>query len=219
MSDGLFCFIGTDGSGKSTASKIFLKMLENSGRKCHSVWGAYDLWLLRPVITTAKKIFLRNPSPYKNYGEYSKELKKASKKKRLLHIYKVLVFCEYWVELLVKVRFPLWQGRTVICDRYVFDTVINIASNLDLSLGEFGAMLNRWMSFFPEPELVIYASVPPEISVARKNDIPDIEYVIKRFYYYKAISRFWPVVEIDGTLPIPEIEKKLEELYRVTIKG
>ena len=151
MHDRLICFIGIDGSGKSTTSKILMKMLEDLGIKCHIVWGAYDLWFLRPIIRTAKHFFLKNPSPYTNYSEYSNEMKKTSGKKKLLRVYKFLVFCEYWLEIFIKVRVPLLIGRTVICDRYVFDTIINICSNIGVTMAEFRSTLTRWMRFSPNP--------------------------------------------------------------------
>jgi thymidylate kinase len=214
----LICFIGTDGSGKSTVARRMQERLNKSNRKCRNIWAAYDLRFFRVIIKTAKRLLMKNDSPYKNYSEYKQEMQKASKNSLFLTIYKLLVFSEYWAQVFFKVRLPLLLGYVILCDRYVYDVVINISSNLDLNEERFSAMLKKWLKFFPAPDLIILVSVPPEVSVSRKDDIPDIEYVRRRFQYYHTTARYLPVHIVDGTETPVELEEKVYQLF-VAMEG
>lgn len=219
MKGKLICFIGTDGSGKTTASSLMEGCLLKWGYKCCRVWAAYDLRLFKVVIKGAKRLLMKTNSPYKNYNEYKEDISKVSRNELLIFVYKLIVFLEYWFQVFYKVIIPLLIGRVVICDRYVFDVVINISSNLNLDETRFIKLLRLWLSCFPKPDLLIFVSVPPEVSLSRKNDIPDIDYVKKRHKYYKIVNRYWDAILIDGTRPMNEIDNLINYISENFVKN
>ena len=213
MKTKLICFIGTDGSGKSSASEMLAGNFKNEKRRFKCTWGAYDLWLLRPLVKCAKKMLMKQSSPDENYRKYRKDMAKASGKVVFLKVYRSLIFCEYFFEIFVKVKLPMIMGYDVICDRYVFDTMVNISSNSGLNMTEFHSTLKRWLMFFPKPDLVVYVATPPEVSLQRKDDIPHVDYLKQRIPYYEEIASRYSIIKVDGTESLGKINQRMEVLF------
>lgn len=213
MNRKLICFIGTDGSGKSTASKMLMERYKLAGKKCRCIWGAYDGWLLRPLISVAKKLLMKHSSINQDYKSYRKDMNKVTKKRFLIKLYLGIILCEYWFEVFVKVRLPMMLGYDVICDRYVFDTVISISSNLGFSMQQFQDTLKRWSAPFPKPDIVVYVATPADVSVTRKDDIPDVDYLNRRIPYYEEIASTHSIIKINGTEPLAKIQTQMQGLY------
>jgi len=214
----LVCFVGTDGSGKSTASDAMLHTLSKKGITCRKIWGAYELRFFRFAVKSVKRLMLKNPSPYGDYSKYKDDVAKATRRPFVTNVYTLMVFCEYWLQIFFNVTVPMSLGKTVVSDRYVYDTVINMSSNLGLDPQAFKRKLERWIKFFPKPDLVIYVEVPPEVSMARKDDIPDIEYVRKRHEYYRLLAGSLCPRIVDGTTPIKAIRDEMVTITEEVIR-
>lgn len=214
MKGDLICLIGTDGSGKSTIADMLEKELLLLGADCKRVWGGYELKLLKGLVKAAKFILLKHSSPYGDYSNYKMEMQTVSNNIFVSKSYTLLVFCEYWAQLFYKVVFPMRvQKKAIICDRYIYDTVINISDNMGDRKG-FLSRLNLWTKLFAKPDLIIYVHVPPEVSMARKDDIPDREYLESRIHYYEVLHKRLNVEKIDGTRSIESIENQIAELAK-----
>jgi len=214
----LICFVGTDGSGKSTASDMIFDELSSEGVACSKIWGAYDLRFIKIIVKNVKRLMLKNPSPYGDYSKYATDMKQAIRWPLVSSIYIFMVFCEYWLQIFYKVTVPKLLGKTVVSDRYVYDTVINMSTNLGLDGQAFRKKLEKWLKFFPKPDVLVYVTVPPEVSMSRKNDIPDIEYVRRRHEYYQLLSSIVPIKVVDGTTSINSIRIEMISLAEELLK-
>ncbi|MDD3906073.1 MAG: hypothetical protein PHS46_06060 [Candidatus Omnitrophica bacterium] len=217
MKGKLIVIMGTDGSGKSTLAHSIGKIISSPEAPYNVIWGGYELLLLRPFVLLAKRILMKESSPRGDYASYDKSLKKAGTNKFAMFLYETAVLLEYTLEMFFKVTLRLLVGHGVICDRYFFDTVVNIASNRGLDENAFLAMLKHWARFFPNPDIVIFVSVPSEISMARKKDIPHIDYLKHRLYYYKTMVNNTDIITINGIGPASDVLK--ESLVVIRQKG
>lgn len=206
------CFIGTDGSGKSSLAKRSVNILKKKGISAKFVWGAYDQLLLKPIIKHAKRILLRQSDSYKDYANYRESIKEVTKRSLLTNVYQILVFIEYIVELTYKVTIPWILGKSIISDRYVFDTATNICSNLNASFETHDRMIKGLLKFCPTPDLLIYVDVPEEVSMQRKDDIPSILYLQSRKKYYGNVANKCNATILDGTLDLDLLEDSLKEI-------
>jgi len=103
------------------------------------------------------------------------------------------------IQVFFKVSFPLYLGRQLVVDRYVFD----IAVNLSLTSGknvEYAKKLIDWsLRFSPRPDHVFYIDLPEEIAFNRKDDIQDIAYLKERRQRYLWLAKEYGFTILDGT--------------------
>lgn len=210
----LICFIGVDGSGKTTISKEVAKILRERGIKCKHTYGRLQPFILRPLTVIARKLIIRKAG--KDYKAYKKEKKEAVKKMRILgKLYTMILLVDYYLQLFIRIRLPLLFGKVVICDRYVYDTVINDIPLESEDIDTIEKWINRIFNFAPKPDIVFLIDVPEEISMMRKKDIPSIEYIRERRGIYLALGKIYGMVVMDGTRNLEEL--KCEILKKIGV--
>src|SRR5215831_6781235 len=134
----LVAFEGPDGSGKTTQRKLFKNWLKSEGHDVVTTkWNSSAL--VKPLVKARKAA--RSLSP----EEFS-----------LLHA------ADFRYRLETEILPALWQGKTVVADRYLFTALArDSARGLDL-----GWLLEIYRPLF-WPDMVFYFSVSPETSGKR----------------------------------------------------
>lgn len=191
----LICFIGIDGSGKSTLSKMFCRYLTRNNVKCKYVYGRLLTKLVRPIFIMVQKIFLRKNKM--NYRSYLRSKYRLIKKHKLIaKIYAYLLVFEYFWLILFKIRLPLLFGYTIVCDRYVYDTVINDLPIIVSNKKEVISWVDTIFKFAPQPDKTFLVDIPEEIALRRKRDIPNIEYIREKRKAYKSLKKKYKEIRL-----------------------
>lgn len=211
----LICFVGNDGSGKSTLARATLEEMRGRGERWRYCWGGYTLILLWPAVMAFKKFGMSQSPQGDGYTVYHNKLQRLRKKKLLYGIYRSLMTVDHMFQLVVKVTLPLRLGRNILCDRYIYDTAVALASNYRMTFEEYDRIIRRYLLFCPKPDLVFYVHISDETAMQRKDDIPAMEYLSVRRRFYDRLAEQWNVVRIDGAGEIPtlleQIRVRLEE--------
>ena len=119
---------------------------------------------------------------------------------------------DYSLQVFLKVRLPLFLGRNIICDRYLYDTVItDLAPDMGYAEDRIIALLTSMLRFFPKPDTTFLIDLREEIAYQRKDDIPSLEYLKERRNTYLNIGRKHNMVVLDGTRPIDELKGVLSQ--------
>ena len=209
------CFIGLDGSGKSTLAEEMIKILYDKDIQSHYIWGGYTLYILRPFVKLIRKVITRRHNPFDKYKSYHSSLRSLNRRKLLFKIYKDFLMFEYLVEIFVKIKIPLWFGKNIISDRYVFDTATSIASNYDLSFESQREFINDLLRLSPKPDIVFLVDVPEKVAMSRKEDIPSLEYLKNRLKYYRNLCEYYDIVTLDGTSEISSLTKLIDNSIEI----
>lgn len=145
---------------------------------------------------------------FHDYKDYSDEKKKKINKHPLLFkVYYYIMLLDYLIQLLFRVKIPFMMGRSIICDRYIFDTVVtDLASDLNYSNQRIKKEIDRFFRFFPEPTLSFLIDVPVDVAFARKDDTPSIKYLEERVLNYRKMASSYNMIVIDGTRNMNEIK-------------
>lgn len=206
------CFTGMDGAGKTTLAKFIVKDLQERGIKASYVYNRYVPILLRPVMFIGKLLFLRNKDFYKDYSGYSNKKKRASKKHQVLaRLYQYLFLFEYFFQILFKIKLPLFFGKNIICDRYIYDTIItDLSVDFDYSEEAVKNFLNRLLFLFPIPDITFLVDLPEEVAYQRKGDVPSIDYLRDRRKTYLYIGKEYKMIILDGGMPLDEVKSKVK---------
>lgn len=209
----LICFTGMDGTGKTTLSQELVELLNKKGVNCNYVYARHNPYLLKPFILIGDLVFLRKKDIFKNYEEYSYTKKKAIKKHSFLSRgYQQILLFDYMLQIFFKVKLLLVLSENIVCDRYVYDTVItDLSVDMNYSKDRVIKLLNSLLHFFPKPNITFLIDVPEELAYQRKDDIPSIEYLKERRKMYLDVGKEYGMVILDGSKTLDELECEIEQ--------
>ncbi|MEM7441330.1 MAG: glycosyltransferase [Pseudomonadota bacterium] len=211
----LICIIGTDGSGKTTLSDALVERLHLCGREAERAWLGSDSYLMAPVRALLKLLWARRrdkgsgpkPGLASQRVDYAAEIARknalASRYPFAVRIYLALVWFDYWVQLRVK-HFRLRHTDFIVADRYLFDVAVNLGITLGWSPEEVVRYAQTRIARVSLPAVRVFLRVDAEVSMARKDDVFDIDYLSMRLRYYDALAQAFGFTVRDGTLPISE---------------
>lgn len=184
----LIYLTGIDGCGKTTLALKLAELLREQNYVY--VYGQYIPFLMRPVKRLARAFFLPNENENTDYVRYLNRKKGASGRHGwLARIYVLLWILDYSLQLACKLVKPLSTGKSIIMDRYYYDTAINLAILQGVPPAAAADLVKVMMRLFPHPSLAIYIYLPEEVAFARKNDIPALDYLQERQRYYQELAR------------------------------
>lgn len=207
------CFTGIDGTGKTTLSKELVELLNKKGVKCKYVYGRLNPFILKPFILVGEWIFLHEKDMFRNYSEYSNTKRRAIEKYSFLsRVYQQILLLDYVIQIFFRVKLPLIFGKNIICDRYVYDTVItDLSVDMNYSKDKVTNMLNNLLRFFPKPDITFLIDVPEEMAYKRKDDTPSIEYLKERRMVYLDVGKEYRMVILDGSKKLEKLQCEIEE--------
>ena len=127
----VYAIVGPDGAGKTTIARAIMDRLARRGVK---TWIA---WMRSPRIVTLGVLGITRLSKLSRtvrMGDHDDVITDLSRHPFLLHLYAWSVTFDYFLGYLGKVTLPKRLfGRTVLCDRFVWDTLVDLGlvSGLD----------------------------------------------------------------------------------------
>jgi len=212
----LICFIGIDGSGKTTLSKMVVGRLREGGERAVYAYGRSVPVVSRLLMAAGRKVFLKRRDVWGNYSAYAREKKRALKNALLAQAYRLSVWTDYLPQVFSKIETPLLFGKTMVCDRYVFDTVVSdLGAHLEYDVDDIRLSLAAIFRLLPEPDMAFLVDLPEEVALGRKDDVPHLDYLRERRQLYLLTAQLYPMFQLDG-MESPEVlvDQVLAELAR-----
>ncbi len=187
------CFLGPDGSGKSSVIDRILPVIE-------------------PIYRKQKYIHLRPKLGYKNIGSSEKVENPHAQELRgvvgsLLKI--VYFFFDYILGYFLKIRPMLVRSTCVVFDRYYYDLLV------DPRRYRYGASMNFANfvgKFIPKPDLVILLDAPADVLQQRKQEVPYEETARQRDVYLMLVKAMGNGVVIDSSQPLDKVVMDVTEV-------
>ncbi len=200
----LICFIGIDGAGKTTLAKRMDSAFKAEGLNSQYVYGRVTPFISRLFMGLGRILLLRRKKGdlFSDYNAYTTQKQKILKNGYISRIYTWSLLTDQVIQANMRLRFKLLSGKTLFCDRYVFDTVItDIVPNLQLSPEDAMSLISQLLNIMPEPDLIFLIDLPSEIAYSRKNDVPHISYLSERRKLYCLLKEKYDakIVILDGT--------------------
>lgn len=200
------CFVGIDGSGKTTLATMLNEAIKEHGVRSKCVYGRFISVLLKFLVEFTKKLLSLRGKNMNDYAQRAATKEQLFKNRLLAHIYHYFVFLDYLFQIFIKIRLPLMLNQSIICDRYIYDTVADLAVDFSYTNERTQSLLRNYLRFAPKPDLVFFIDLPEEVAFQRgKEDIPSPAYLSKRRGIYLRMSQWDEMVVLDGTRNIKEL--------------
>lgn len=207
----LLVFSGLDGSGKSTQAELLAARMRDEGHHVRVVWNRWEPYVSAPFIGMAKR-YLQS-SERISEGDYSdfteaKQRTMQSPWKRAL--WQAMVWGEYALQVNTRLLGNNLRAVVSICDRYVYDTLIDIAINFSLPSGKLADLCGHpFFFFFPKPARVIFIDIDPETGASRKRDGTPPEYLEHRRALYLSMAEMLNAPVVDGGESIDAVREAI----------
>lgn len=200
MKNKTICFIGLDGSGKSTSVDYAYDTLKSRGVRVKKVRAAYVIKVMSFFIKLGKKLVLKKDSnPYGgDYKSYLENMRKQSEKKGIYKIFTMLTTLEFKCQIFFSITLNKLFGYTLLVDRYIYDNAVTYAANLGKDTAFLKETIEKKWKNAPKPDLIVYIKTPVETCLSRKDDIPDQLYLEIRQPLYDEIASLYNATIISG---------------------
>lgn len=117
------CVMGIDGSGKTTHVNLILEHLREKGVKCQYKWLRFHHLLSLPLLAFCRVAGYTRLSTLGNFQSCSYH--EFYKSKFVSVVYPWILFFDTYLFTTVKVYIPMYFGISIVCDRFVYDTLID----------------------------------------------------------------------------------------------
>lgn len=119
------CIIGIDGVGKTTHVNLILEYLREKGIKCQYKWLRFHHFFSLPLLAFCRivgytRLSTLGDSHKCSYHEFYKS-------KYISVLYPWILFFDTAIFTIINVYIPMFFGTSIVCDRFVYDTLIDVA--------------------------------------------------------------------------------------------
>ena len=212
----LIAFCGLDGAGKSTQIDRLLSRLEEAGNPATYLWsrGGYT-----PLMNGVKRILRcllgrRLPEAGRNESR-----SKALRNPLISRMWVAMAIVDLAILYGIYVRVMCLRGRTVVCDRYLADTYVDLRLNFPACQFTTWPLWQLLCWVTPKPGAMFLMLVPVEESIRRSSikqepfaDTP--EYLQARLDMYHALGEVTNWHCLDGCRSAEQVEGEVNDVLR-----
>jgi len=205
---------GLDGSGKSTQTALLAERLGAEGIPAAVVWNRWKPMLSAGPIRLARK-YLRARARVRggDYRGFTDAKRRSMRSGWKRGIWQMMVWSEYAAQVHARILPRRRRGLAVLCDRYVYDTLVDVAINFSLPANRVAELMDHpLLGLFPKPGLVLFIDIDPETGASRKSDGTPAAYLADRRGYYAEMARILRVPLIDGGGSVESVARAVWEL-------
>ena len=203
----LFAFSGIDGCGKSTQLDALDEALRAQGKTPVRLWsrGGYTegmLWLKR-LARRAAGGRLPEPGP-------SKQRDEAMGRTWVKRVWLTCAMLDLLRVYGLQVRYWQWRGHPVICDRYLWDTLVDFAMSYPDEMDESSVLWRLLVRTAPEPKRAFFLDIDPhtaEVRALAKGDpFPEpLDARIRREALYRRLVERGLFDVVDASMTVDDV--------------
>lgn len=158
-------FFGPDGSGKTTHSNLLTNFLKKKGRRVSSVRIRANHTVSFVLLRLMQKLgFIKKNLLFEGLN--------PTLAKKMAKLWPFIEFASIVPLVILRVGLPLKLGFTVVCERYVVDTIVSVAylfNNPQLVNGITEKIL---LGFIPKGAIIVHLTAQESLLLKRRRDEP-----------------------------------------------
>ncbi len=207
----LICIIGVDGVGKTAHAQKLLKNLKDCGVRSKYTWFRFyhfsSLLLLAYCRMVALTVFEIKDGQKVGRHEFYRS-------KIISTLYPLLLFIDMLPMYFIKISLPRRLGYTIVCDRYIYDTLVDLMIDLrefEIHKKFFGEL---FMGLLPKNTIVIHLDLDEKIIRERREDLKVDQSLELRRKLYSKLSQDLDIPTIENDRSIDEVHIEIAEILR-----
>ncbi len=221
----LICFMGIDGSGKTTQARLLVDRLAARGVKTMYTWSRGEVLTIRRLFLSVGRRALGTSTrqithDQTSYREYQSRKSRLMSNPLVRTLWSVMTYAEHIVQINTDIRRRVRDGYWVVCDRYQWDTLIDLAVLNRKSPSWLVNGFNTFMwKLIPRPAMTFLIDIPADEAMRRKDDIPSLDYVQKRRDHYQYLAGRASLKVIDGCRDVAAIHGEIVNILETFMEG
>ncbi|MCA9669816.1 MAG: hypothetical protein KC503_29680 [Myxococcales bacterium] len=197
----LVAFFGPDGTGKSTLADAVITALRPS-------FTSTTLFHWRPKVLPQINALLHGGKTSYTLADMSRP-HRAKPSGELGSALRASYYCaDYVIGYQTRIAPLLRRGGLVVFDRYFHDFLVD-PERVRIKRG--AAVLPLLERLVPKPDLCVVCWAPPEVLLARKQELPEEELVRQVAGYRAMASSMRACLEVDTRSPVAHCVRDIQE--------
>ncbi len=201
----LISLSGVDGSGKTTQIELLERRIRKARPNTLTVWSRWRPISSLPLLAMMKHWGYARVHSTSSIGFVETRI---AQKPGLASLWCFLTQFDNLLKTSLKVMVPLLMGRTVICDRYVLDLLVETMADLHDRPNK-GRLGHKLLSLLPRPDRAFLIRIDPSLAFQRKPDMPTLAHFVERVHLYDEVGRKMGVHVLEGRLPLEKIHEEI----------
>jgi thymidylate kinase len=215
------CITGIDGVGKTTHVNLIIEHLREKGIKCQYKWLRFHHLFSLPLLAFCRVAGYTRLSTLGNFQKCSYH--EFYKSRFVSAIYPWILFFDTFLFTTIKVYIPMFFGTSIVCDRFVYDTLIDIAvatKDHEIYKKSVGKL---FLKLIPKNARFVMLDLDKSTIFSRRSELKNDLTFGERYELYTEFSRLFDITivyngninSIDSTIKgvTVTILKKLELYY------
>jgi len=196
-----------DGTGKTTHALQTINYLQKAGYKCKYVWFGSPYLLSYPFMVICRLLGYTKTHRLGNGLVISEHL--YYKNKVISRVWSWVRFLDIFISVNVRVKLPLLFGFTVVCDRFVPDSLVELMTDIgDTKL--LGTTVGKLISeLIPKSSKSVLLDVEEKTAWQRKTDIPALDYLTRRRSSYRTVAEDLRIPTVNAEAPFEVVQRDL----------
>lgn len=199
----LICFSGIDGTGKTTHTTKLVTRFKDMAIPSHHASFLWSPKISYPLMGAA----------YVLKGWRKKDYKKSKIMKK---IWNYIIILDFIYIYMTKMWFPRLIGKTVFCDKYTYDLIVQLMHD-----GLYNEKASKiLLNLMPQPDLAFVLDIPEVVSTQRKDDTQEgidsrreeialMDYLKKRREGFIKVAQSLNIPVIDATKEWNELHEEI----------
>lgn len=202
---------GADGTGKTTQARLLLEQLRLLGVNARPVWLRFPFFFSLPLLAYAR---LRGLSWYEEAGGARHGYWDFRRSWLMKNIFPWALLLDAALAALWKVYLPLWAGRTIVCERFVLDTLVDLA--VAVRDHQFYARLpgKLFIRLLPPGARVLLLDLDPLTIQKRRSDLASDRRLADRLAAFRALGAGCRLPLLSSQSPVQEVNARVWEYLK-----
>lgn len=207
------CITGIDGVGKTTHVNLIIQHLRGEGIKCQYKWLRFHHLFSLPLLAFCRvagytRVSTLGKSQKCSYHEFYRS-------KIISLIYPWILFLDTLIFTSIKVYIPNFFGVCIVCDRFVYDTLIDLAiATKDHEIFE-KPVGKLFLSLIPKNAHFVMLTLEKSLIFSRRAELKDDLTFNERYALYEVLSTHFNINIEENCDSISYVNNSIiNKLYR-----